>query len=122
LPALTRQRVQDRPETWRVHYAGVRVGVIVERSAAPPSSDQWQWICGFYPGSNPGDERHGTAATFEAARARFETAWRDYLPKRSEADFEEWRQDAAWHAVKYARRDCKGLHQLPTMGSERTQC
>jgi hypothetical protein len=69
----------------------------------PPSSDQWQWICGFYPGSNPGDERHGTAAGFEAARAAFETAWRDYLPKRSAADFEEWRQDAAWHTAKYER-------------------
>jgi hypothetical protein len=44
-----------------------------------------------------------TAATFEAARAAFETAWRDYLPKRTEADFEEWRQDAAWHAAKYER-------------------
>jgi hypothetical protein len=47
MPALTRKRVNDRPETWHVHYAGVRVGVIVERSGAPPSSDQWQWCCGF---------------------------------------------------------------------------
>jgi hypothetical protein len=53
MPTLTRKRVNDRPETWHVHYAGVRVGVIVERSGAPPSSDQWQWVCGFYPGSNP---------------------------------------------------------------------
>jgi hypothetical protein len=50
MPALTRKRVNDRPETWHVRCAGVRVGVIVERSGAPPSSDQWQWICGFYPG------------------------------------------------------------------------
>jgi hypothetical protein len=78
--------------------------VIVERSGAPPSSDQWQWIVGFYPGSNPGDERHGTTASFEAARAEFEAAWREYLPKRSEADFQEWRDDAAWHAAKYERR------------------
>jgi hypothetical protein len=61
----------------------------------------------FYPGSNPGDDRHGTAATFEAARAAFEAAWRDYLPKRSEADFEEWRQDAAWHEAKFARWDAR---------------
>jgi hypothetical protein len=51
------------------------------------------------------DGRHGTAASFEAARAAFDTAWREYLPKRSDADFEEWRQDAAWHAAKYARWD-----------------
>jgi hypothetical protein len=108
MPALTRKRVNDRPVTWHVHYAGVRVGVIVERSGAPPSSDQWQWCCGFYPGSNPGDDRHGTAASFEAARAGFEAAWRDYLPKRSEDDFEEWRQDVAWHSAKYARWDRRG--------------
>jgi hypothetical protein len=108
MPALTRKRVNDRPETWHVHYAGVRVGVISERSGAPSSSDQWQWFCGFYPGSNPGDDRHGTAASFEAARAAFEVAWREYLSKRSEADFEEWRQDAAWHAAKYARWDQRG--------------
>jgi hypothetical protein len=105
MPALTRKRVNDRPVTWHVHYAGVRVGVIVERSGAPPSSDQWEWHCGFYPGSNPGDDRHGTAATFEAARAAFEAAWRDFLPKRSEADFEEWRDQGAWTAEKYRRFD-----------------
>jgi hypothetical protein len=51
MPTLTRKRVNDRPVTWHVHYAGVRDGVIVERSGAPPSSDQWQWCCGFDPGS-----------------------------------------------------------------------
>jgi hypothetical protein len=108
MPALSRKRVNDRSVTWYVHYAGVRVGLIAERSGAPPSSDQWQWCCGFYPGSNPGDDRHGTAADFEAARAAFEAAWRDYLPKRTDADFEEWRQDAAWHTEKYARWDRRG--------------
>ncbi|ERR1019366_4953985 len=34
MPQLTRKRVNDRPVTWYVHYAGVRVGVIVERSGA----------------------------------------------------------------------------------------
>jgi hypothetical protein len=29
-PQLTRTRINDRPVTWHVHYAGVRVGVIVE--------------------------------------------------------------------------------------------
>jgi hypothetical protein len=105
MPALTRKRVNDRPETWHVHYAGVRVGVIVERSGAPPSSDQWQWCCGFYPGSNPGDDRHGTAASFEAARAAFEAAWHDYLPNLTDADFQAWRDQEAWTAEKYRRFD-----------------
>jgi hypothetical protein len=78
MPALTRKRVNDLPVTWHVHFAGVRVGVISERSGAPPSSDQWEWHCGFYSGSNPGEQRYGTAADFDAARTAFEIAWREY--------------------------------------------
>ena len=59
----------------------------------------------FYPGSNPGDDRHGTAATFEAARAAFEAAWHDYLPNLSDADFQAWRDQEAWTAEKYRRFD-----------------
>jgi hypothetical protein len=87
----------------------VRVGVIVERSGGPPTSDQWQWCCGFYPGSDPGDDRHGTAASFEAARAAFEAAWRDYLPNRTDADFQSWRDQVAWTGEKYRRFDRHAL-------------
>jgi hypothetical protein len=31
MPELTRRRVNDRPVTWDFHYAGVRVGMIIER-------------------------------------------------------------------------------------------
>jgi len=34
MPDLTRKRVNDRPVTWHVHYAGVRVGLIIERRPA----------------------------------------------------------------------------------------
>jgi hypothetical protein len=104
MPALTRKRVYKRPETWHVHYAGVCVGVICERWGAPPTSAQWEWCCGINPGSNPGDDRHGTAASFETARAAFEAAWRDYLPKLTEADFQEWRDQEARTERKYAMR------------------
>jgi len=49
-----------------------------------------------YPGSEPGGQRFGTAASFEAARAAFEAAWREYLPRRTEADFQAWRDQEAW--------------------------
>jgi hypothetical protein len=39
MPALTRKRVNDQPERWHVNYAGVRVGMIVER-AGPPEAMQ----------------------------------------------------------------------------------
>jgi hypothetical protein len=70
-------------------------------------------IAAAFSGDVPsGDDRHGTAATFEAARVAFETAWREYLPKRTDADFDEWRQDAAWHAAKYARWGRKGERRI----------
>jgi hypothetical protein len=105
MPELTRKCVRDQPETWHVQYAGVRVGVICQRSGAPPSAEQWEWSCGFYPGSNPGDDRYGVARDFAAARTAFEAAWRNYLPKRSEADLQAWRDQQAWTAEKYRRFD-----------------
>jgi hypothetical protein len=57
---------------------------------------------GFYPGSDPGEHRQGIAATFDQARAAFDAAWQDYLPKRTEADFQAWRDQRDWTARKYA--------------------
>jgi hypothetical protein len=71
-------------------------------------------IAASIPVAKSGEQRYATAASFPAARAAFEAAWREYLPKRSEADFEEWRLDAAWHAAKYGRWDHKGERQIPS--------
>ena len=106
MPILTRRLDPDvRQECWLVYYGDVHAGTIAIRTGVPVHEDQWGWRCGFYPGSNPGDDRHGTAASLDAARAAFEAAWREYLPKRSEADFEEWRDQEAWTAEKYRRFD-----------------
>jgi hypothetical protein len=95
MPTLTRKRVNDRPERWHIHFADVRVGLIPERSGIAGAAERWEWHCRFYPGRRPEEQSYGTAASFETARAAFEAACREYLPKRTEADFEEWRQDAA---------------------------
>jgi hypothetical protein len=100
MPALTRKRVNDRHITWHVHYAGVRVGAIIERSGVANTAEPWEWHCGFY--SNPGEQRCGRAANFEAARTAFERASREYLPKRTEADFQAWRDQESWTERKYA--------------------
>jgi hypothetical protein len=105
MPALTRKRVNDRPATWHIHFAGVRVGVIVERSGVANTAEPWEWHCGFYPGGMPGEQRCGRAVNFEDARAAFEAAWRDYLPKCSDADFQEWRDQETWTVEKYRRFD-----------------
>lgn len=58
----------------------------------------------FYPGSNPGECISGTATTFDQARAAFEAAWPVFLSKRTEANFQAWRDDRDSTAHKYAMR------------------
>jgi hypothetical protein len=59
----------------------------------------------FYPGTEPGRYRSGNAETFEQARDAFERAWEAFLPTRTEADFQAWRDQQAWTREKYARRE-----------------
>jgi hypothetical protein len=99
----------------------VRVGVIARRSGVPIDVDQWGWDCGFYPPSHKGLSLAGTAETFEIARVEFEQAWRDYLPKCTDADFDENRLERASTAWKYKMWDTG--HRLPTqVTSGRSRC
>jgi hypothetical protein len=59
----------------------------------------------IYPGSKPGEQRGGTADTFDQARADFEKAWQVFSSKRTEADYEAWRERRDWTARKYALMD-----------------
>lgn len=102
MPELTRRRYPERPNCWHVYYGDVHAGTIARRIGNPPGTDPWEWLCGFYPGSNPGDHRSGTSASFDQARADFEQAWAVFLAKRTEADFQAWRAARDWHAWKYA--------------------
>jgi len=77
MPELTRRRSTDaREDCWHVYYGDVHAGTIAIRSGSPYDEDPWEWTCGFYPGSHPGEHQNGTAATFDEARADFEAAWR----------------------------------------------
>jgi hypothetical protein len=97
MPELTRRRSSDaREECWHVYYGDVLAGTIAVRSGIPFDEDPWGWSCGFYPGSHPGEHEDGTAATFEQARADFEAAWQRFLSNRTEADFQEWRDERDW--------------------------
>jgi hypothetical protein len=102
MPALTRRRTSDRRDCWHVYYGDVHVGTIAIRTGIPHDEDPWGWDCGFYPGSHPGEHQSGTAPTFDQARAEFEDAWRVFLLKRTEADFQAWRDAKDWTARKYA--------------------
>jgi hypothetical protein len=84
MPALTRRRDPEvSHETWRIYYGDVVVGLIARSVGNPNAAPQWQWRCGFYPGSRPGECTSGTAPTFDQARADFEAAWRGYHPDQS---------------------------------------
>jgi hypothetical protein len=122
MPALTRRRDSEaHSESWKVFYGDVEAGLISLRTGNPSSTSPWQWSCGFYPGSAPGEVAVGTAATLQEARIAFEAAWAIFLAKRTPADFAEYRQHRAFTAWKYAMWDAR--RPLPTqMNSGRSTC
>jgi hypothetical protein len=70
MPALTRRRDPDIPqECLRVYYGDLHAGTIAQCVGNLGASPKWQWRCGFYPGSRPGECTNGTAATFGEARS-----------------------------------------------------
>ena len=102
MPELTRRRSTDaREECWHIYYGDVHAGTIAIRSGNPHDEDPWEWHCGFYPGSHPGEHQSGTAATFDQARSDFEAAWEVFLANRTQADFRAWRDQRDWTARKY---------------------
>ena len=105
MPALTRRKDPNRSDCWLIYFGDVHVGMIARSVGNPNAEPQWQWLCGFYPGSNPGEQRGGTAATFEEARDAFGTAWRVFSVTRTEADYQAWRGQRDWTARKYAMMD-----------------
>jgi hypothetical protein len=107
MPELTRRRSPDHPrqQCWEIFYGDIHAGTIIERVGNPHDTEPWEWRCGFYPGSRPGECTSGTAETFHDARAEFESAWRVFSSKRTEADFQAWRDQEAWTAEKYRRFD-----------------
>jgi hypothetical protein len=105
MPALTRRRSEDRQD-----------GTIAKRVGNPHDTDPWEWICGFYPGSHPGETQSGTSATFDEARAEFGSAWKIFLSNRTEADFQAWRDQRDFTARKYALWDAGKRLEQPSYG------
>jgi hypothetical protein len=101
MPALTRRRYPERQDCWHIYFADVHVGTIAIRTGNPHDTVPWEWRCGFYPGSRPGECRSGIAETFDEARDKFEAAWKVFLTNRTEADFQAWRDQRDWTARKY---------------------
>jgi hypothetical protein len=89
-----------------VYYGDVLVGTISERTGNPHDTEPWEWHCGFYPGSRPGECTSGTAETSDQARADFEAAWKVLLANRSAADFQAWCDQEA--CGRLLRRDGYG--------------
>ncbi|MHC6151191.1 hypothetical protein [Bradyrhizobium elkanii] len=101
---LTRRRDKEAArEKWSILYRDVVVGSIGLRKGVPNHADQWEWKCGFYPGSDR--STGGPAATFDDRRAGFEAAWGALLPTLTEADFQAWRDHRDWIARKQAMWD-----------------
>jgi hypothetical protein len=105
--ALTRRRSPDHPfqHCWLIYYGDIHAGTISERTGNPHDTEPWEWQCGFYPGSRPGECTSGTAEAFDQARADFEAAWKVFFSNRTDVDLQAWRDQEAWTAEKYRRFD-----------------
>jgi hypothetical protein len=117
MPALTRRRSPEaREECWHIYYGDVHAGTIAIRAGSPHDEDPWGRSCGFYPGSEPGEYLYGTAIDFDQARGDFEAAWRVFSAKRTDGDYQAWRDRRDWTARKYAmwERGERMPSQIPT--------
>ncbi|WP_445215449.1 hypothetical protein ACKWRH_23500 [Bradyrhizobium sp. Pa8] len=124
MTALTRRRSDNEPqESWNIYCGDVRIGTIGVRAGVPLSADQWGWRMGFTPGTEPGTDRSGSAASFDEARAAFEGAWQELEPTLSEDQFELWRRDRDFHAWKHrmAASHCR-MPTETTSGLSRCFC
>jgi hypothetical protein len=100
---LTRRRDPHRTDCWLIYHGDVHIGIIARATGNPGALDQWQWHCGFYLGSDPGEQTSGTASSFNQGRFDFERAWHVFSAKRTEADYQAWRDQRDWTERKYAR-------------------
>ena len=120
MAALIRRRDPNaRKESWAILYGDVQVGTIGIAAGVPTHGHRWVWRCGL-PQVIVRDLRTaGAAATFEDGRADFEAAWSTYLPRCTEADFDEYRRQEAWTRWKYRMRDagCRMPTQVPELRS-----
>src|SRR4030081_29565 len=81
---LTRRRCDEaRDDCWLIYHGDVQVGAIKLCTGNPWNTPSWEWRCGFYTGSNPGESTSGTAATFDMARVDFGRASEAFLSKRT---------------------------------------
>jgi len=90
--------VPARPAT--ASFPSRRVGGMIGH-ARPLPPLQWQWRCGLYRGSRPGECTSGTPADFDQARADYETAWR-FLAKRHFL----WRDCPTYMSAEIWARTC----------------
>ena len=101
---LTRRRDPDRKDRWLIYCTDIHAGTIA-LAVGVPGAQRYTWHCGFYPGSEPGECRSGSASSFEEARVLFERAWQVFSANRTEADYAAYREQRDWTRRKYEARD-----------------
>ncbi len=114
MPELTRRRTDDRFETWEIWYGDVQVGTIAQQDwdPNPERSGVWKWSCGFYPLHRDRMFQGRRADLRNGPRRAFDAAWKVFLPKRTEAEFEASRRQKQWTANKYALWDAGYTQQM----------
>ena len=101
---LTRRKDPDRATAGISISGDVHFGTIARSVGNPNAKPQWQWLCGFYPSSWPGEQRGGTVPDFAKAHG-VRSRLAHLFSHRTEADYQTWRDQRDWTTRKYAMRD-----------------
>jgi hypothetical protein len=104
MPDLSRRPAPHRADCWLIYFGDVHAGTLARAVGTPNATEEWRWQCGFYPGCRAGEHRAGSAPSFNQARSDFEHAWRTFSARRTEADYQAWRNQRDWTERKYAAR------------------
>lgn len=113
---LTRRRLNtEHLEAYGIYDGDIRVGGLM-RLSGTAGAMLWQWACGFYPGCDLKTQMSsGNKDTYDEAKAEFEKAWEKLRPQITPAMRDEWPQQQAFTAWKYAMHDsgCRMPTQSP---------
>jgi hypothetical protein len=115
MPTLTRRRSEHRQQCWHIYYGDIHVGRLPSASAIRMTPIRGNGTAVSIRALIRASISL-TAATFEEARADFERAWLVFLSKRTDADFQKWRDERDWTERKYALWDAGKRLEPPSYG------
>jgi hypothetical protein len=105
MPELTRRRYSERQDCWHIYFGDVHVGTISRRVGQPHDEDPWDGCAASIPAPTPASKPAAPLPSLNRRARTFEQAWLAFSARRTEADYQAWRDQRGWTAKKYAMHE-----------------